>query len=136
MKLMKTNMGRVIEHNQEVIASANYRARDMQLYPSPLEMRMQKFLMENRVEYETQKIFYIYGDNSWIIRYYIADFYIPEKKIIIEVDGKKYHDHHKQHDKCRDRTIQDNYPEVEILRYTWSDLGNRDKMDRLLVMIQ
>ena len=124
-------MGRVVEHNQEIIASAEYRAREMKWWPSPLEERMQKFLEEHFIEYEFQKIFYIYADDGWIIRYFIADFYIPDKNMIIEVDGKKYHEHHSQHDKERTRTIQEQYPEIEVLRYTWHDLSNPNKMDEL-----
>lgn len=125
-------MGRVVEHNQEIIASAEYRAREMKWWPSPLEERMQKFLEEHFIEYEFQKIFYIYADDGWIIRYFIADFYIPDKNMIIEVDGKKYHEHHSQKDKERTRIIQEHYPDVEVLRYTWEDMFNTFKMNDLL----
>ena len=49
------------------------------------------------MEYEEQKIFYIYADDGWIVRYFIADFYIPEKELIIEVDGK-FHNEQKKKD--------------------------------------
>lgn len=122
---------RVMEHNREVRANAEYRAREMRIYPTPLEEKMIAFLEENWINYECQKIFYIVADDGWIIRYYIADFYIPDQKLIIEVDGK-FHDEHKQHDKMRTRTIQEQYPDVEVLRFKWDDLSDRDKMDELL----
>ena len=124
-------MSRVTEHNKEVRRKAEYRASDMRMWPSPLEERMKEFLDNHSIPYEDQKIFYIYADDGWIIRYYIADFYIPEKDIIIEVDGK-FHDEHKQHDKMRTKTIQEHYPYVEVLRFTWKDLSNEDKMNELL----
>lgn len=127
-------MGRIEIHNREVIASANYRASQMDTWPSPLEERMKEFLDENYVEYESQKIFYIYAEDGWIIRYYIADFFIPDRNIIIEVDGK-FHDDHKQHDKMRTREIQEQYPEVEVLRYRWKDLSDEGKMEDLLERI-
>ena len=127
-------MGRIEIHNREVIASANYRASQMDTWPSPLEERMKKFLDENYVEYESQKIFYIYAEDGWIIRYYIADFFVPDRNIIIEVDGK-FHDNHKQHDKMRTREIQEQYPEVEVLRYRWKDLSDEEKMEDLLERI-
>ena len=34
-----------------------------------------------------QKPIYVYTENSWLDRYIIADFYIAEKKIVIEIDG-------------------------------------------------
>ena len=127
-------MGRIEIHNREVIASANYRASQMDTWPSPLEERMKKFLDDNDIYYESQKIFYIYAEDGWIIRYYIADFFVPDRNIIIEVDGK-FHDDHKQHDKMRTREIQEQYPEVEVLRYRWKDLSDEEKMEDLLEKI-
>ena len=127
-------MGRIEIHNREVIASANYRASQMDTWPSPLEERMKEFLDDNDIYYEAQKIFYIYAEDGWIIRYYIADFFVPDRNIIIEVDGK-FHDDHKQHDKMRTREIQEQYPEVEVLRYRWKDLSDEEKMEDLLERI-
>lgn len=124
-------MGKIQNYNKEVMASAEYRASQMNIWPSPLEERMKGFLKENSIYYESQKIFYIYADDGWITKYYIADFYIPESNIIIEVDGK-FHDDHKQHDKMRTKEIQEQYPGVEVLRYRWKDLSDRDKMEELL----
>jgi very-short-patch-repair endonuclease len=127
-------MGNIKLHNMEVMEQAKYRARQMDTWPSPLEERMKEFLDRHYVEYESQKIFYIYADDGWIIRYYIADFYIPEKEVIIEVDGK-FHDEHKLHDKNRTKDIQEQYPSIEVLRYRWKDLSDMDKMDDLLCRI-
>ena len=128
-------MGRIEIHNREVIASAEYRASQMDTWPSPLEKKMKEFLEDNYIEYESQKIFYIYADDGWIISYYIADFFIPHANIIIEVDGK-FHDDHRLHDKMRTKEIQEQYPEIEVLRYKWKDLSDMDKMDDLLYRIQ
>jgi len=127
-------MGNIKLHNMEVMEQAKYRARQMDTWPSPLEEKMKEFLDKYNVGYEFQKIFYIYADDGWIIRYYIADFYIPEKEIIIEVDGK-FHDEHKLHDKNRTKDIQEQYPSVEVLRYRWKDLSDMDKMDELLYKV-
>ena len=127
-------MGRVQEHNKEIMHKAEYRAWEMTTYPSPLEERMQLFLEEHFINYELQKIFYIYDEDGWIIRYFIADFYIPDKGIVIEVDGK-FHDKQRQHDKVRTRTIQEQYPEIEVLRYKWEDLKDYYKMEELLYKV-
>lgn len=124
-------MSRLSEHNNEIKASAEYRAAEMRTWPSPLEERMKVFLEDNYIDYEDQKIFYICADDGYILRYYIADFYIPSKHIIIEVDGK-FHDDHKQHDKQRTKEIQEQYPGVEVLRYRWKDLSDEDVMEELL----
>ena len=122
---------RVQEHNREVIRSAEFRAEEMRTWPSPLEERMMEFFDENFVDYVCQKIFYIYKDDGWISRYYIADFYIPSSNTIVEVDGK-FHDEHRQHDKERTRIIQENYPGIEVLRYRWKDLRDSSTMEELL----
>jgi very-short-patch-repair endonuclease len=103
----------------------------MKLWPSPLEEKMQNLLDENNIEYESQKIFYIYADDGWIIRYYIADFFVPNANLIIEVDGK-FHDEHKLHDKERTKIIQENYPEVEIYRWRGKDFKDKYKVEELL----
>ena len=129
-KQMKSSMGKIQNHNKEIIAQAEYRAGEMIAFPSKLEERMMSFLDDLGICYEFQKIFYIYADDGWIIRYYIADFYVPDKNIIIEVDGK-FHDRQRLHDKHRTKMIQEHYPDVEVLRYTWNDLSDSDRMEEL-----
>ena len=128
-------MGRVNEHNREVMYQARCRAEEMNLWSSPLEEKMKRLLDDCGVVYESQRIFYIRAKDGWIIRYYIADFYIPDKAIIIEVDGK-FHDKQQLHDKLRTRTIQEQYPEVSVLRYGWKDLEDKQKMTDLLWRIK
>ena len=128
------NMSRLSEHNKEIKDSAEYRAGEMRTWPSPLEERMKVFLDRHYIRYEFQKIFYIYGKDGWILRYYIADFFLPGSNIIIEVDGK-FHDKHRQHDKDRTKAIQEHYPDVKVLRYTWKDLSDEDKMRNLLLRL-
>lgn len=123
-------MGKIQNHNKEIIAQAEYRAGEMIAFPSKLEERMMSFLDDLGIHYEFQKIFYIYAEDGWIIRYYIADFYVPDKNIIIEVDGK-FHDRQRLHDKHRTKMIQEHYPDVEVLRYTWNDLSDSDRMEEL-----
>ena len=124
-------MRKIKAHNKEIINSAQFRADEMKTFPSPLEERMQIFLDKQHIRYEFQKIFYIYDEDGWIIRYYIADFFIPKNNIIIEVDGK-FHDKHKLYDKQRTKDIQEHYSGVEVLRYTWKDLSDEEKMEELI----
>ena len=128
-------MGNLKLHNREMMSTAEYRAGEMIAFPSKLEERMIAFLDSHSIRYEFQKIFYIYADDGWIIRYFIADFYIPDKHIILEVDGK-FHDNHKLHDKSRTRTLQECYPGIEVLRYKWDDLSSEVVMRDLLERIR
>ena len=55
--------------------------------------RLLKTFLAGKINFEFQKI--IYTDNK---HFFIADFYIPSKNLIIELDGE-YHDNIKQRDK-------------------------------------
>ena len=55
--------------------------------------RLLKAFLTGKIDFEFQKI--IYTDNK---HFFIADFYIPSKNLIIELDGE-YHDNIKQQDK-------------------------------------
>lgn len=48
----------------------------------PSELKMKTILDEMGVEYEFQKVLYVGGN------FYIADFFLPQHGIVIEVDGK------------------------------------------------
>ena len=55
--------------------------------------RLLKTFLTGKIDFEFQKI--IYTDNK---HFFIADFYIPSKNLIIELDGE-YHNNAKQQDK-------------------------------------
>lgn len=55
--------------------------------------RLLKTFLTGKIDFEFQKI--IYTDNK---HFFIADFYIPSKNLIIELDGE-YHDNIKQQNK-------------------------------------
>ena len=55
--------------------------------------RLLKAFLTGKIDFEFQKI--IYTDNK---HFFIADFYIPSKNLIIELDGE-YHDNTKQQNK-------------------------------------
>jgi very-short-patch-repair endonuclease len=124
-------MEKIRQHNRELIRSAEYRASQMKIWPSPLEKKMIGFLDSHHIVYECQKIFYIHADDGWIITYYIADFFIPGSNVIIEVDGK-FHDKQKGYDKRRTKEIQQEYPNISVLRFKWKDFSDKTKMKELL----
>ena len=55
--------------------------------------RLLKTFLTGKIDFEFQKI--IYTDNK---HFFIADFYIPSKNLLIELDGE-YHDDAKQQEK-------------------------------------
>ena len=56
--------------------------------------KLLKIFLTGKIDFEFQKI--IYTDNKK--HFFIADFYIPSKNLIVELDGE-YHDDVKQQDK-------------------------------------
>lgn len=119
------------ENNKRMQDSAELHAEEMRLQPSPLEKMMQEFLNNHNIKYEFQKIFYIAGRDRYITQYYIADFYIPSKKLIIEMDGK-FHNKQKKADYKRTETIRNHYKKVKVIRFAYYDMQSVKKLSELL----
>jgi very-short-patch-repair endonuclease len=102
--------------------------------PSALEIKMQKFLDANGVEYKFQKTFYIKDRSNNVLRFYIADFYIPSKNLIIETDGA-FHNNKIKEDERRTRTIQKHYPNVKVIRWKWNDFYSNVKTNELIKIV-
>ena len=73
--------------------------------------RLLKTFLTGKIDFEFQKI--IYTDNK---HFFIADFYIPSKNLIIELDGE-YHDNIKQQDKDVWRTKLLNSLGYRVIRF-------------------
>ena len=73
--------------------SAEYYKHILEINATYAERVLYSFLT-GKIDFEFQKI--IYTDNKK--HFFIADFYIPSKNLIIELDGE-YHDNIKQQDK-------------------------------------
>ena len=72
--------------------TAEYYKHILEINATYAERLLKTFLI-GKIDFDFQKI--IYTDNK---HFFIADFYIPSKKLIIELDGE-YHDSIKQQDK-------------------------------------
>ena len=57
----------------------------------------------------------IFYDFNGIDKFFIADFYCHEKRLVIEIDGG-YHKRHKEHDKLRTEII--NLLGIKVIRFT------------------
>lgn len=98
--------------------------------PSPLEKAMMEFLNSHHVKYEFQKPCCIYKNNV-ITQFFIIDFYIPNKKIIIETDGK-FHDAQLEYDDYRTKMIKRQHPRVNIIRWRFKNFHSVEDMKKLL----
>lgn len=70
-----------------------------------------------------------------IRKFYIVDFYIPAKSIIIETDGK-FHDEQIKQDEKRTSDIKKHYPNIKIIRWRWHDFDSYIKVKDLLNKIR
>ena len=114
--------------------TARKNAKTMRKEPSALEAKMQVFLDAHNIKYEFQKILYIPGDKGYIKKFYIADFYIPHKYIIIETDGK-FHDAQVDKDNQRTKDIQRYCGNYKVIRWRWHDFESITKMKKLLSIL-
>ena len=123
------------ERNSSIMGMAKHFANEMKTEPSPLEKKMQDFLDSHNVNYEFQKALFIQKKNGSIRKFYIADFYIPSKNLIIETDGK-FHDNQIHQDEKRTIDIQKYYPNMKVFRWRWHDFDSVVKLKELVTKIK
>ena len=126
----KISAAKVQQHNAEKVEVANCFAEEMKDSPSALEKRMQQLLDSWGVDYQFQKVFYIKKKNGKIRKFYIADFFIPSKSLIIETDGA-FHQKQIEEDKLRTKDIQKAYPNINVIRWMWHDFDSYIKLKKL-----
>jgi very-short-patch-repair endonuclease len=120
--------------NSFMKGSARKNAKSMKKEPSVLEQKMKLFLTTHSIQYEFQKILYIIEKSGCISRYYIADFFIPKKGIIIETDGK-FHADQVEQDTQRTIDIQNHCGNYKVIRWRWHDFESITKMKKLLSLL-
>lgn len=127
----KHKIDAITASNDYMKNAAEKNAKEMVKNPSELEKRMQEFLDDLHIPYDFQRIFYL--KNKWgkIYQFFIADFYIWSKDLIIETDGK-FHEDQKEYDEWRTKAIQEHYPHTEIIRWKWGDFNSYTKTKGLI----
>lgn len=109
------------DNNKRMEDSAEIHAWEMRNNPSWLEKQMMEFLDNHSIKYEFQKIFYINDKNGYKQRYFIADFFIPDRNLIIEMDGKQ-HLNQVDYDNKRTALIKEHYRKTKVIRFTYKDV--------------
>lgn len=123
--IRKRNIG-----NAKMKEVAERYAAKARSHPSHLEKLMREFLDNHHVKYDFQKPCCIH-DKGVITQFFIVDFYIPLKRIIIETDGK-YHDAQLDYDDYRTQMIKREHPGVKVIRWRYKDFHSPQKMKELL----
>ena len=91
--------------------------------------RLLKTFLTGKIDFEFQKI--IYTDSR---HFFIADFYIPSKNLIIELDGG-YHETSEQKQKDAWRTGMLNSMGYKVIRFTNSQILSSYNLDWVLKII-
>ena len=92
--------------------------------------RLLKTFLTEKIDFEFQKI--IYTDNK---HFFIADFYIPSKNLIIELDGE-YHNDAKQQDKDIWRTKLLNSLGYRVIRFKNKQITESRDLSWILNIIE
>ena len=92
--------------------------------------RLLKIFLTGKIDFEFQKI--IYTDNK---HFFIADFYIPSKNLIIELDGE-YHNDAKQQDKDIWRTKLLNSLGYRVIRFKNKQITESRDLSWILNIIE
>lgn len=87
------------------------------------EKIFRSFLERKGIKYQFQKIVYIRDKDALIKKFYILDFYLPDYKLAVEIDGD-YHNTKEQMelDAERESIIIKHYPNVSFLRIKNQDV--------------
>ena len=92
------------------------------LKPHAQELRKNMTKEERKLWYDFLKSFPAIVKRQKIIGGYIADFYIPSAKLVIELDGSQhYTEEGKEYDKERDEYMRS--AGITVLRYSNSDIN-------------
>ena len=126
---------RVDAFNSNIVGNARKNAKSMRKEPSVLEQKMKLFLDTHGIYYEFQKVLFIKDEKGYVKRYYIADFFIPKKCLIIETDGK-FHDNQVELDEERTKDIMHYYGDYQIIRWRWHDFQSINKIRNLLAILK
>ena len=131
---VKYSIRKTKRNNRKIKEIAEKYASKGRAKPSHLEKAMMEFLNNHNIEFEFQKPYCIYNEGV-ITQFFIVDFYIPHKKLIIETDGK-YHDTQIEYDEYRTKAIKKQYPEVNIIRRRFKDFHSYTNMKKLLEFLK
>jgi len=124
-KLLSLSMSDRIKKNRR----SNYR-RDKRSY---LEESFESWILDNNIslKYETEYTIHNHITQKW----YFVDFYFPDIKLIVELDGKQHEKpKHKEADRLRDEYITTNL-NLTVFRISYDEYQSGTKIPQLLKLL-
>lgn len=122
-------------HNSNTIKNAEGKAKYNRKNPSELDRKMMDLLNSQNIRYEFQKVIYIKSSGGFIKQYYIVDFYIPSRDIIIDVRAKKP-DVPYPYGVEKKRIIKKAYPLYTVLEWYGYQFGSVENMKQLVSLLK
>lgn len=122
-------------HNENMVKNAEGNAKYKRKHPSELEKKMMEMLDNQGIRYEFQKIIYVKSSGGFIKQYFIVDFYIPQRDVIIELHGASS----ENTIKCaseKKATIKRAYPLYTVIDWFSMDFSIYIKQKRLINLIR
>lgn len=81
-----------LKRTSHIIRSeGEHNARLMFKFPTALETKVKKVLDDNNIKYSFQKLLYrfVKGSRNYVEAYYIANFWLPRNKLILDIQKDK-----------------------------------------------
>lgn len=119
--MLRSTIDKEVVSNTCIIERAKKFREDLIKKQTKSEVQFKAYLKSHGIKYDFQKIFYCHTNNKKI--FFIADFYLNEGNIVIEIDGG-VHEDRKDYDKKRTSVLKKNGIKT-VYRFTNEELTNQ-----------
>ena len=118
-------------------SEGEHNSRLMYKFPTALEAKVKNILDDNGIKYKFQQLFYrfVKGYRQYVEAYYIANFWIPKKRLIIDIQPAK-RKIEVDSEKLRTFSYDNVTPKAQVLKITEEDLRCPTFVQELLAIIK
>ena len=118
-------------------SEGEHNSRLMYKFPTALEGKVKKILDDNGIRYKFQQLFYrfVRGYRQYVEAYYIANFWIPKKRLILEIQPAR-RKIEVDSEKLRTFSYEGISPKAQVLKITEEDLECPTFTQELLALIK
>lgn len=118
-------------------SEGEHNSRLMYKFPTALEEKVKKILDDNGIKYKFQQLFYrfVKGYRQYVEAYYIANFWIPKKKLVLEIQPAR-RKIEVDSEKLRTFSYEGVTPKAQVLKITEEDLRCPTFAQELLALIK
>ena len=118
-------------------SEGEHNSRLMYKFPTALEAKVKNILDDNGIKYKFQQLFYrfVKGYRQYVEAYYIANFWIPQKRLILDIQPAK-RKIEVDSEKLRTFSYDNITPRAQVLKITEEDLRCPTFAQELLALIK